>query len=315
MIFQSTASTTRVQEYEHLAMAASVLRFGLGLVFVIGGLSKLNLLLDATTHDGMVANYMGTSGYINTLFQEYLFTGKSLITPSLFLTSLSAFELFSGFALMAGFMVRPLALLYGFMLWSFVVALPVHTVPGVDITVKTYTSPAILVQIRDIALSGMMFVLFNLGAGFRSLDNKLFPQSNPLIAPDFNWRPLGLLLRVSLGIVFLVGGFFGAFHKVPNFATAQWVLMIIGLALVLGGPVLTRISGIAVIAVMSWFMVYMLNIDKSVIANLNGIKREFALTAAGCAMILLSGGTAFTLKDMMIRCQGYFHREPTEIVT
>ncbi|WP_299729287.1 DoxX family membrane protein [uncultured Endozoicomonas sp.] len=153
---------------DQTALIASFLRVGVGLLFVIGGLSKLSLLLNSTTHDGMVANYMGTEGYINTLFQAYLFSDGSLLTPSVFLKTLSAFELVSGFFLIVGFMVRPLALFYGFLLWSFVVALPVHTVPGVEVDVKTYTSPAIFVQIRDITLSGMMFVLFNLGAGVRS---------------------------------------------------------------------------------------------------------------------------------------------------
>ncbi len=193
---QGTVRTT-----ERLALVAAFLRTGLGLVFVIGGFSKLSLLLNASTHDGMVANYMGTAGYINTLFQDYLFFEGSPFTPSGFLITLSAFELISGIALMAGLMVRPLALFYGFLLWSFVVALPVHTVPGVAIDVKTYTSPAIFVQIRDITLSGMMFVLFNLGAGIGSLDNRLFPHK-----PSISWTSLGLLLRFSLGITFIVGG-------------------------------------------------------------------------------------------------------------
>lgn len=89
------------------------------------------------------------------------------------LISLSTFELLSGVALVAGFLVRPLALFYGFLLWSFVIALPTHTVPGVGIETKTYMAPAILVQIRDITLSGLMFVLYNLGAGARSLDGCL----------------------------------------------------------------------------------------------------------------------------------------------
>lgn len=231
----------------------------MGLVFVIGGISKLSLLLNSATHDGMVASYMGTTGYTNTLFQAYLFSHGSPLSPSGFLTVLSAFELLSGVALIMGVMVRPLALFYGFLLWSFVVALPVHTVPGVDIDVKTYTSPAIFVQIRDITLSGMMFVLFNPGAGSRSLDNRLFPHTNTV-----RWDSLGLLLRFSLGVTFIVGGFFGGFHKVPSFAAEQWLLATTGLVLIFGNPALVRAAGIAVMVVMLMYMFHKLNMDNRV---------------------------------------------------
>ena len=59
---------------KNIDLTALLLRVGLGLVFVIGGTSKLNLLLDSATQANMVANYMGTTGYINELFQDYLFS-------------------------------------------------------------------------------------------------------------------------------------------------------------------------------------------------------------------------------------------------
>ena len=65
--------THKENSSEQLALVAGFLRIGLGLVFVIGGISKLSLLLNSTTHDGMVASYMGTTGYINTLFQGLSF--------------------------------------------------------------------------------------------------------------------------------------------------------------------------------------------------------------------------------------------------
>jgi len=286
-------------------MVAFYLRTGLGLLFIIGGLSKLSLLLGSSTHDGMVASYMGTSGYINSLFQDYLFTGwvGELLSPSLFLTSLSAFEFFSGIALVAGFLVRPLALIYGFLLWTFVIALPTMTVPGVTIDVKTYTSPSIFVQIRDIALSGVMFVLFNLGAGKYSLDYRMGQAHR-----NVDWNNLGLLLRFSVGMIFIVAGFFGAFSKVPNFATAQPILAIIGLGLIFGNEKIVKISGIAVMCVMLWYILFKLNVDKGIIANLNGVKREFAIFSAGLALFFVGGGLRFTLSDILHRTQGYFSR-------
>ena len=283
--------------------AALILRVGLGLVFVIGGMSKLSLLLGSATHDGMVANYMGTSGYINTIFQQFLFPGGTdgFFNPSLFLTALSAFEFFSGIALILGFLVRPLALFYAFLMWTFVVSLPVLTVPGIEVTVKTYTSPALFVQVRDVALSGMFFKLFNLGSGLLSVDNRFFRQRKPI-----NWDVLGLLLRFSLAMVFIVAGFFGGFAKIATFSTWQPLLAVIGLLLIFGNEKVVRGVGIAVIVVMLWYMVQKLNMDKSIIANLNGIKREFALAACGGVLLMLGGGSLFTLQDLISRSQQYF---------
>ena len=285
---------------KNIDLAALILRVGLGLVFVIGGTSKLNLLLDSSTQVAMVANYMGTTGYINELFQDFLFSG-GLLTPWGFLTALSAFELLSGIALILGFMVRPLALLYAFMLWSFVVSLPVDTVPGASVGVSTYTSPAIFVQIRDITLSGMMFVLFNLGAGFKSIDQRFTQQ-----VKHVDWDSLGLLLRFSLGLTFVVAGFFAGYAKIPSFATYQIILATIALLLIFAdGPVI-KAAAIACVAVMFWFILQKISMDKSLIANLNGFKREFALAAAGVVIAIFGGGKRFTLVDLMTRSKGYF---------
>lgn len=147
------------------------IRVGMGLLFIIGGSSKLSQLLHPNYAEGLVSSYVGTSGYINELFLSYLFPSNSFLSPWGFLTALSTFELVSGIGLIAGLMVRPLALIYAFLLWTFVFSLPVVTTPGVELAVNTYTSPAMFVQARDIALSGLMFVLYQLGSGRRSLDS------------------------------------------------------------------------------------------------------------------------------------------------
>ncbi|MEH6454962.1 MAG: DoxX family membrane protein [Cocleimonas sp.] len=292
-------ATNIASRYDQVAL---MLRVGLGLVFVIGGTSKLSLLLGSSTHDAMVANYMGTSGYINTIFQQFLFPGGTdgFFNPSVFLTALSTFELFSGIALIAGFLVRPLSIFYAFLMWTFVVSLPVLTVPGVEITVQTYTSPALFVQIRDVALSGMFFVLFNLGSGIKSIDNRFFSQPKTI-----NWNVLGLLLRFALAMVFIIAGFFGGFAKIATFTTWQPLLAVIGLLLIFGNDKVVRGAGLAVVAVMIWYMTQKLNMDKDIIGNLNGIKREFALGACGGALLMLGGGLWFTLPDLIERTKCY----------
>lgn len=284
--------------------AALLLRIGLGLVFVIGGISKLSQLLSSEKQEAMVANYMGTTGYINELFQDYLFS-SDFLTPLAFLTTLSMFELLSGVALIVGFLVRPLALFYAFLLWSFVVSLPVDTVPGASVGVKTYTSPAIFVQIRDITLSGMMFVLFNLGSGAHSIERRAKRSIN-----NIDWNTFGLLLRFSLGVTFIVGGFFGQYAKIPTFYSPQLLLSVIGLVLILGHGHLLRAAAITAMAVLTWFMIQKLNVDKSMIANLNGFKREFALFFAALVLGWLGGGERFTLYDLLARTKRYINNEP-----
>jgi len=286
----------------NIGLIALLLRLGLGTVFIIGGISKLSLLLNESTHQGMVDNYMGSSGYINELFQQYLFTGVAgeFLSPAGFLTTLSAFELVSGIALVAGFLIRPLSLFYAFLLWTFVVSLPTMTVPGVEISEKTYTSPAIFVQIRDIALSGFMFALFNIGAGMKSVDNRF-------IAPktSIDWDQMGLLLRISLAIIFIVGGFFGGFAKIPTFATANLLLAATGLALMFGSKKVVQAAGFVAAGIMLWFIFHKFSIDKTLIKNLNGFKREFAFLAAGVVLAIFGGGGKYTLGDIASRSKTY----------
>ncbi|OMH39685.1 DoxX family membrane protein [Motiliproteus sp. MSK22-1] len=283
-------------------LIALLLRVGLGVVFIIGGTSKLSLLLSESTNKGMVDNYMSTSGYINELFQQFLFTGMlgNLLSPGGFLTALSTFELVSGIALVAGLFVRPLSLFYAFLLWTFVIALPTMTVPGVDIGVKTYTSPAIFVQIRDIALSGFMFVLFNAGTGIKSIDGR-YTQTHA----SMDWNTMGLLLRSSLAIVMIVGGFFGEFAKIATFSTPQLLLAVSGLALIFGSKRVIQSAGFLVVGIMIWYIFQKFSLDKTLIKNLNGVKREFALLAAGLVLGLFGGGDRFTAVDILERTKNY----------
>lgn len=272
---------------------ALVLRVGLGCVFVIGGWNKLSQLIDPQREAALVGTYMSPHGYINQFFADYLFTGRfgDWLTPWVFLTTLSTFELTAGLALIAGLLARPLALVFGFMLWSFVFALPVATAPGIAVTVDTFTAPAMLVQIRDIALSGMMFVLFNLGAGALSADGKLFGTSAERQTPD--WNSLGLLLRLSIAAPMLVGGAFAGLPGIQSFATPGLILLAAGALLASGTAV--RLVGIAVAAVMIYYIGHKVNVDASLIANLNGFKRELAFLAAGAVLAVAGGGHKFTV--------------------
>jgi uncharacterized membrane protein YphA (DoxX/SURF4 family) len=277
------------------AYVALALRVGLGLVFVIGGLAKLSRLLSPADAAGIVAQYTGPAGYINQLFLDWLFAGDlpSFINPWTFLTALSAFELVSGLMLVAGLLVRPLALFWAFLLWTFVIALPVVTTPGVEPGVTTYQSPALLVQARDVALSGVFFVLFGLGAGAWSLDHSRFGLP---AAHGVDWEIPGLVLRLSLGLVFLVGGLFHGFSKIPTFDMPAAVLVVVGLGLASG--VAVRVVAAAAALALLVFFAGKLGDASSPLGYANGIKRELALLAAAGVLAVLGADRAYTVRAL-----------------
>jgi len=271
---------------------ALALRVGLGLVFVVGGYAKLERLLTPARAGGIVEEYVGPLGYINQTFLEWLFAGHlpAFFTPWSFLTLLSAFELVSGLMLIAGLLVRPLAVLWALLLWSFVFSLPVVTTPGVKPSAATYMSPAEFVQIRDIALSGFFFVLYNLGPGARSLDADRYGLPSAL---GRDWDPLGLLLRLSLAVVFLVGGLFAGFNKITTFGMPALLLTAIGIGLAAGIGV--RYFALAAAGVLVWFMLSKIAGASGIVGYLNSIKREFALLAAAAVLAAVDGGRLFAV--------------------
>lgn len=272
-------------------MIALVLRLGLGSVFVIGGWWKLSRALSAEHADALVSRYMAADGYINTFFQQYLFTEGlgDFLTPLGFMILLSAFELVSGLALIAGLFVRALSFFYAFLMWSFVIALPVVTATGYPADTISHFSPALLVQIRDVGLSGMFLVLFHLGSGSGSLDGRLFGRGGAQAQTD--WDSYGLLLRLSVAAVFLVGGFFAGYGHIKSFVPIPVLLILVGVLLASGH--LVRLGALAAFLILAWYCFGKISIDATLWNNLNAIKRELAYLAATGVLVAVGGGQAF----------------------
>ncbi|NSX54740.1 DoxX family membrane protein [Parasulfitobacter algicola] len=277
------------------AYLALTLRVGLASVFIIGGIAKLERLLTASKAQGIVDQYTGALGYINETFMAFLFSGNfpDFITPWSFLTVLSAFELISGLMLLAGLMVRPLCLIWVPLLWSFVFSLPVVTTPGFIPPEATYTSPALFVQIRDVALSGLFAVLYNLGSGARSVD----AAYGLPVARGINWDPLAYLMRISLALIFVIGGAFHGFHKVMTFGAPAIILLMIGFGLIAGIGVWWFAA--AAVAVIGWYMITKLGVASSVLGYANSIKREIALLLGSGIIAYAGGGRLFTAHGLL----------------
>ncbi|MEO0672382.1 MAG: DoxX family membrane protein [Pseudomonadota bacterium] len=280
------------------ANAALALRVGMGTLFLIGGWNKLSKLLMPSTSDALVASYTATTGYINEFFMAYLFGPGSVLSPWTFLTALSTFELVSGVMLIAGLLVRPLALIYAFLLWTFVVSLPVVTTNGVEPGVKTYMAPALLVQIRDVGLSGLMFALYALGSGHRSLDLRLFGPD--AAAPLARWETIGLLMRLSLAVVLIVGGLFAGMPNIKAWLQPG-VIMLLAAALLLWGGRIGQLGAAAGLAIVTIYSVGKLSFDAGLVGNLNAIKREIAFIAAFAILTLRDSGPLWTASDVARR--------------
>lgn len=277
------------------AWVAFWLRIGLGSVFIIGGIAKLERLLNPDKAFGIVTEYVGPLGYINETFMKWLFSGNfpAWFTPWSFLTTLSAFELISGMMLVAGLLIRPLAVFWALLLWSFIFSLPVVTTPGIALTSPTYTSPAMFVQVRDIALSGFFFVLYFIGAGKYSVDANFFKLPASQLQA---WDNAGLLLRASLAVVLLIGGLFHGYGKIMSFGMPALLLNILGLGVIAGG-VLTRFSAACICALLLWYLASKLGDAKSVIGYFNSVKREFGLLSAAGIVSVLGGGQYFAIQN------------------
>ena len=274
---------------------ALLLRVGLGLVLLSGGMSKLSQLLDPAQQAAIIASYWGPTGYVNTFFDQYLFDGVlgTVLTPWSFLTALSTFELMSGAFLLAGLIVRPLSLIWGFTFWSFLAALPVATSVGIDPGLVAYRSPALFVLIRDVGLSGLFFGLFMIGAGRYSADQRLFGDEATRNALD--WGPIGLLVRLSIALPLLVGGAFHGMANIQSFGMPAWLLVLLAGALLLNAGV--RWAGAATAVVMAWLILADFDLARSVIANMNAVKREYAFFAAAIVLAACGGGRLFSVRS------------------
>lgn len=107
----------------------------------------------------------------------------------------------------------------------------------------------------------------------------------------------GLLLRLSVAAVFLVGGFFGGYGHIKSFVPVPALLILIGVILASG--YFTRLAAAAGFIVIAWYMIGVLDPNQTLWGNLNAVKREFAYLAAAGVLVAFGGGAAYRPGDLL----------------
>jgi hypothetical protein len=102
-----------------------------------------------------------------------------------------------------------------------------------------------------------------------------------------------LLLRLSVALPLLVGGAFAGYGHIQTFGVPAPVLIVLALPLLLNVGV--RAAGVGVMALVLWFSLQEFDLGRSLIANMNAFKREFAFFAAGVVLALVGGGRSFSI--------------------
>ncbi|MCX4028601.1 DoxX family membrane protein [Endozoicomonas sp. SM1973] len=263
---------------------AFILRLGLGGWLVVEALIKFLGLLSPTQFADMLGFYLGTAGYINQFFQYFLFQSSwgHLLTPASLLALMAMVELVVGCSLIAGLAVKWNAMLTFFMLVFYVIALPVMTIPNVQLEVAVYTAPAPLVQIREVAMAIAAFVLYKLGPGFYSVSNEL----NGIISEKY-WYGLWGKLRYALILPLVVAALFGGFGHIPTFAAPAFLLAALGAALTVDSLKVVRWAAWLAALVFFHYALFMIDWSDNWLKNIYAVRREFGLVSISVALALI----------------------------
>lgn len=245
-----------------------VLRIGLGITFVRGGL-KLALAPDPA---GLAAAYLDQSkGYIAAPLADYITQNLGLQISTL-LQIQGWVEIALGLLVMAGLFTTASASLMGLMYWSFTVANPV--VGAIRLS-------------RDVALMGLSFTMALVGGGRWSLDEVWLRRPGRLTE---RVESAALLLRLSLAFTLLTSTLFtgGLFDNPLNTTLPRALVFLCGLLLVLG--VLVRPTSLLISLWLGLIIILPTLWEEGLYPGLDSIKREIALLSGASVLILLGAG-------------------------
>jgi hypothetical protein len=76
--------------------------------------------------------------------------------------------------------------------------------------------------------------------------------------------------------------------------TPAWLLLLPAAPLLLNVGV--RPAGAMTVLIMSWFIIGNFDLERSLVANMNAAKREYAFVAAGIVLAFCGGGCLFSIR-------------------
>jgi len=139
-------------------------------------------------------------------------------------------------------------------------------------------------------MSGCAFVLFRLGSGSYSLDEKLFHRGQ-ITEDKVDWEYGDLWLRLSLGVVFIVGALFHGLPYIKSFIPVPFILFIVGVFL-FSGHFSKYVGGVTFLIILYYSVMAFIGKaskpDTGFWDWMNSIKREFVLLAASSLLFMFS---------------------------
>lgn len=250
----------------------TLLRVALGVVFVLGG---VRIGFPAEGREELAASYVDPqSGWISPFFVEQI-TGWLGMSVETFLQFQGYLEISLGLLLIAGVFTPVVAVVVGFMFWSFAVANPV--VGEIRLS-------------RDVALAGLCLALVVAGPGRWSVDGGIRGA-----ASWFSERRDAALvvIRLSLAFTLLASAVFTGGVMANHLNETLPVPIVLALGVLLLAGVAPRFAAAAFVMWMG-VVIPVEIVAEGLLGGLDSIKREIGLLA-GAIVYAIAGSDRWSL--------------------
>ena len=246
-----------------IGLVSGTLRIVLGLYFLFGGIAYLGQLQQ---NIGFAEHLTSGIGSINALFATVLFQFDAFGVAEFGLV-VACLNIALGLFLTLGLWTRLMCTLGIIATILQLVALPVITLPGVDIQMAAFQVPAVFALSFQMGLIGLLFAQRGMGASF-SLDHRLRHQP-----ANLRWNAcIGLKVRLGAAYPLLVAGMFGFYPTVPNFEAWPIIALAAGLLLLTQWNIACRVGGVILAILSIWYVTGVIDPSQTFFANLNFIR-------------------------------------------
>lgn len=232
----------------HIDEIAQILRLGLGLTVLGAGWAALQATRAGEVTAEAVWLHFGISGELAETLTAFFFEWLGLLSPPALLAFCGGLGLVGGLAVLAGLLTRPVAGFLGIFYFLPWFAGLVDAVPwiwqGDD---YSFLAPGVM-ALREPGIALLFLVLFNLGSGTNSLDNRF--RLSWAIPQGTTWDTVAVQLRLALALMLLSAGLAPVLFG-ESLSPVPWYGILFTGALVFFG-LIPRASGVAALAILLW---------------------------------------------------------------